>query len=180
MKKFLKNAVLIMLVTYFILNIVNFVWQYIEYNKLVLETAYLVGQINNGEITIEDPYAIFMGFPLMMEAQTIRLAGIIGISIIVGIAIGMIVTFEEKSKVRVLLIYIIGLLLVALWPTICDAIYYMEFTNFLEDMIYNLDGIWKWYTLIFFVIYAIKLYISNKKTKELNKILNEKQKQVNL
>lgn len=71
------------------------------------------------------------------------------------------------------IIYVLGLLLTALAPTICDVIYYMDFKGFFKDMIYYLENIWKWYTLAFFIIYAIKIYVNHRKAKELNEVLSK-------
>lgn len=181
MKKFLKNAILIMLVSSFVLNIVNLVYQYVVHTRTILEISEVVQQINNGEIVIDNTYehiyqnfasAYFAGVGNNLSIQV----GIIILSIVLGITIGMIVTFEEKSKIRIVIIYILGLFLTVLAPTMSETIYYMSFNTFFDDMIYYLDSIWKWYTLVFFIIYTIKIYINNKKAKELNKILKNKQK----
>ena len=170
MKKFLKNAVLIMLVSSFIFNILNLIFQYIRFNTGVLELSNIIRQINSGEIVIENTYD---GINQILASSYHMLAGnnlsiqtwSIIISIILGITIGMIVTFEEKSKIRIFIIYMVGLLLMVLVPTMCEVIYYMSFSTFFDDMLYYLDNIWKWYTLVFFIIYGIKIYMNNRKKK---------------
>lgn len=181
MKKFLKNAMLIMLVSFFILNIINLVWQNTNHNKIVIEIAQTVQKINNGETIVENAYqtiyemfasTYYMTVVRNFEIQT----GIIIVSIVLGITIGMIITFEEKSKIRVIIIYILGLLLTALCYTICA----MDFDSFFKELLYHLADKWKLYTLAFFITYTIKIYINNRKTRELNKVLNEKQKRIDL
>ena len=170
MKKFLKNAGLIMLVSSFIFNILNLIFQYIRFNTGVLELSNIIRQINSGEIVIENSYD---GINQILASSYYMLAGnnlaiqtwSIIISIILGITIGMIVTFEEKSKIRVFIIYILGLLLTVLLPTMSEVIYYMSFSTFFADMVHYLESVWKWYTLVFFIIYGIKIYMNNRKKK---------------
>ena len=94
MKKFLKNAVLIMLVSCFILNIVNLAWQYVEHYKVVQEILEIAKQRSQESITVEESYELLAsvysaGFGNKIEIQ----AGIIVLSIVLGITIGIIVTF---------------------------------------------------------------------------------------
>ena len=168
MKKFLKNAGLIMLVSSFIFNILNLIFQYIRFNTGVLELSNIIRQINSEEIVIENTYdginQIFASSYYMLAGNNLSIqTWSIIISIILGITIGMIVTFEEKSKIRIFIIYIIGLLLTVLLPTMSEVIYYMSFSTFFADIIYYLESVWKCYTFVFFIIYAIKIYINNRK-----------------
>lgn len=174
MKKFLKNAVLIMLVSCFIFNIVNLLWMYVEHCKVVQEIMDIAKQRNEEIITMEEGYELLASVYSAGFGNKVAIeAGIIVISLVLGITIGMIITFEEKSKLRVVIIYILGLFITTLVPTMREVIYYMSFETFFDDIIYYLDNTWKWYTLAFFIIYTIKIYINNKKTKELNKVLRE-------
>ena len=185
MKKFFKNALLIMLVSSFIFNVLNLILQHIRFHTGVLELADIIRQINSGEIVIENTYD---GINQLLASSYYMLAGnnlaiqtwIVVLSIVLGITVGMIITFEEKSKIRVVIIYIVGLLLTILAPTMSEVIYYMSFQTFFDDMLYYLKSVWKWYTLVFFIMYTIKIYINIRKTRELNEILTKKQKQNNL
>lgn len=182
MKKFFKNALLIMLVICFVLSVVNLIASAIyQYSVVIPELIELSEELKQKGITGEEVYGLMSSIYYISNGNQIAIqTGIIGISIFLGIILGMIVTFEEKSKIRVIIIYLLGLLLTTLVPTIYEAIYYMKFNNFFDDIEYYLELIWKWYTLIFFIIYTAKIYINNRKTKELNKILNQKHKQINL
>ena len=70
------------------------------------------------------------------------------------------------------------MLLIALVPTIFNIVYYLEFSlvDVIDELLYYLENTWILYTLAFTIFYIIKIIISNKKTKELNEILKNKQK----
>ena len=70
------------------------------------------------------------------------------------------------------------MLVVALIPTLFNIFYYLEFSvvDFMDELFYYFKNTWVWYTLAFILFYIIKITISNKKTKELNEILYNKQK----
>ena len=168
MKKFLKNAILIMLVSSFVFSILILILQHIRFYNGVLEISNIIREINNGKIVIENTYdginKILASSYYMLAGDNLAMqTGSIILSIVLGITIGMIVTFEEKSKIRVIIVYILGLFFTVLAPTICQVIYYMSFSSFFDDIVYYLEIVWKLYTLIFFIIYAIKKYINNRK-----------------
>ena len=100
------------------------------------------------------------------------------ISILVSVAISLIFIFEEKSKFRIVCYYILGMIFTSLIPAILNIFNYLEFSlmNFFDELFYYLNNTWIWYTLSFIILYIIKILISNKKTKELNEILKNKQK----
>lgn len=180
MKKFFKNAIIIMLVSCFIFNIINLIWLHIEHYTILQNIVETAKELSKQTITGQETYQVLasfyqVGYGNKMAIQT----GIILLSILLGITIGLVITFEEKSKIRVLLMYLFGLLLTSLVPTICESIYYVDLRYFFNDIIYYLEITWKWYTLVFILMYAIKIYIDNKKTKKLNEILNNKNKSEN-
>lgn len=182
MKRFFKNMSFIILITCFILNIVNLIASArYQYSVVIPGLMELAEEVKQKGVTGEEAYELIPSVYYISNGNQIAIqAGSIGLSVFLGITLGMIITFEEKSKIRVIIIYLLGLLLTSLAPTIYEAIYYMNFNNFFDDIGYYLDTIWIWYTLIFFIIYTIKIYANNRKTRELNEILNEKQKQINI
>ena len=180
MKKFFKNAIIIMLVSCFIFNIINLVWLHIERYTILQNIVEVAEELSKQSITGQEAYQTLASFYQAGYGNKMVIQiGIIILSIVLGITIGMVITFEEKSKIRVLIIYLLGLLLTSLVPTICESIYYMDFSYFFNDIIYYFEITWKWYTLIFIIIYAIKIYINNKKTRKLNEILKNKNQSKN-
>lgn len=180
MKKFLKNAIIIMLVSCFIFNIINLVWLQIERYAILQNIVKVAEGLSGQTLTGQEAYQTLAsfyqaGYGNKMAIQT----GIILLSIILGITIGMVITFEEKSKIRILIIYLLGLFLTSLIPTICESIYYADLSYFFTSIIYYFEITWKWYTLIFILIYAIKIYINNKKTRKLNEMLKNKNQSEN-
>ena len=182
MKRFFKNMLFIMLITCFILNIVNLIASArYQYSVVIPGLMELAEEVKQKGVTGEEAYELIPSVYYISNGNQIaRQAGIIGLSVFLGITLGMIVTFEDKSKIRVIIIYLLGLLLTSLVPTIYNVIYYMDFNNFFDDIMCYLEIIWRWYSLVFFIIYTVKIYINNRRTRELNKILNKKQKQINL
>ena len=181
MKKFLKNAILIMLITCFVLNIINLIGQVIEKRYVTQEVIKIAEEVKNKGVEGEEAYQLlaqvyYAGYGNKLIIQM----GILGLSIVLSIIIGMIVTFEEKSKIKLILKYILGMLIVALIPTLFNIFTYMDFkslfSDFVNEILYNIEVIWIWYTLAFFMLYAIKIYITNKDTKKLNKILKDNNK----
>lgn len=173
MKKFLKNAVIIMLIICFILNIIQLIGIEIERYTTTYEVIKLAEEVRDKGIPQEEGYQILAevyhaGWGNKEEIQILVLV----VSIVLGIILGMIKTFEEKSKIKLLLIYILGMLITAFIPTLFEIIYYMNFKD--SNFIYNLESTWMWYTLIFFVLYAIRIYISRKNAGKLNEILKQK------
>lgn len=184
MKKFWKNVILSLLIIYFILSIINLMGQVIrEYTINIPGMIRYVEELSEQGIPKDETYTIIAsvysaGYGNKIEIQT----GILGISLVLSIIIALVITFEEKSKLKIFLKYILGLLIVALIPTLIYIFYYMDFGNFLSDftseMIYNIENLWGWYTFVFIIIYIVKIYINNKKIKELNEILDNKKKKV--
>lgn len=173
MKKFFKNAVIIMLVSCFILNIIQLIGIEIEKYTIVQEVIKVAEEVRNNGISSEEAYITLASvFSAGWGNKELIQIGILGVSIILGITLGMIKTFEEKSKIKLLLIYILGMLITAFIPTLFEVIYYMSFKD--SDFIYNLESTWMWYTLIFFVLYAIRICISRKNAGKLNEILKQK------
>ena len=125
-------------------NVLNLILQYIRFNTGVLELSNIIRQINSGEIVIENTYnginQIFASSYYMLAGNNLAIqTGVVVLSIVLGITVGMIVTFEEKSKIKIFIIYMVGLLLMVLVPTMRQVIYYMNFDNFFSDIIYYLD-----------------------------------------
>lgn len=172
MKKFLKNAVLSMLIVCFLLNIVNLVslmFEYLLLTPLVAESAREVAQ----EIqSSEEAYQALASFYASGRGAKVEIqASILGFSIILGIIIGIMIELERKAKLKLVLTYIVGFLTL----TIAIMQYHLaQDISFFEDVLHNIRTIWIWYTVIFAIIFVIKLYISNKKTKKLNEILKSK------
>ena len=173
MKKFLKNAVLSMLIVCFLLNIVNLVSLMFEYfllTPLVAESAREVAQ----EIqSSEDAYQALASFYASGRGAKMEIqAGNLGLSIILGIIISAIIELEKKAKLKLVLAYIVGFLIVAI---VIMQYHLAQDITFFYEALQNIGMIWIWYTVIFAIIFVVKLYISNKKTKKLNEILKSKE-----
>lgn len=87
------------------LNVVNLVIGHVRHYNAVLEISALIRQINEGEIVIENTYqsleqlfaTVYMaGMGEYMAIQT----GIIVLSIVLSITIGLIITFEENQRLE--------------------------------------------------------------------------------
>ena len=172
MKKFLKNAVLAMLVVCFLLNIVNMVsliFEYYVYTSVVAEAAREAAkEIKSSEEAYQALASFYVsGRGLKMETQ----AGILVFSIILGIIISTMMELEKKAKLKLVLVYIVGFLIV----TIAIMQYYLaQDITFFYEALQNIGKIWIGYTVIFVIIFVVKLYISNKNAKKLNEILKSK------
>ena len=180
MKKFLKNAMILFLIIFFILSIINLIYQVVQhYFDIVPRLIEESETIRDTGISGEDAYRLIpsvyaLGFGNKIQIQIMILV----ISILLSIAISLIFTFEEKSKLKIICYYVLGMLLIALVPTIFNIVYYLEFSlvDFIDELLYYLENTCILYTLAFTIFYIIKIIISNKKTKELNEILKNKQK----
>ena len=176
MKKILKNIALSIIIIYFILSIIFLVKQVIyEYTVVIPGIIQIAEEVSRKEISGEESYQLLAsvyqaGYGDKIEIQV----SVLVVSLILGILIGLVMTFEDKSKLRLFLKYIAGLLIIALYSALFEAFEYKDFSEFFYDILTVIDDIWKLYTLAFAVGYAIKIYINNKKTKELNKILKSK------
>lgn len=172
MRNFLKNTVIAMLAICFILNVVNLIDLVIEKYTVTPQIAEVLEQRANEELSKEEKELLvaasyYAGYGNKTEIQ----AGILGLSLIYGIIIGLMVTFEKKSKTKFILSYIFGLLLISIVLTL---FYMTQDMSFFNELLYNIESLLKWYTLIFIAIYAVKIYISNKYAKKLNEILKDK------
>lgn len=177
MKKFLKNSILAMLVICFILNIVNVVNLVVEHHKITRhleEAAQIVADqvLSNEEIYNALASFYGLGYGNKDEIQL----GIIGLSMLFGTVTGLMVTFEKKSKTKFILGYILGFLLISI---ILTLFHMTQEKSFFSELLYNIESLWKWYTLIFVIIYVVKIYISNKKTQKLNEFLENKKSKDN-
>lgn len=173
MKKFLMNTVIAMFAICFILNIVNLIDLVIEQYTVTPQIVEVLEQRAKEELSKEEKMLLVAatysaGYGNKMEIQ----AGILGVSLIYGIIIGLMVTFEKESKTKLILGYVFGLLLFSVVGTLFYMTQNIRF--FFSELLYNIERLWKWYTLIFAIIYIVKIYISNKYAKKLNEILKEK------
>lgn len=172
MKKFIKNTILTILIIYFILNLVYIIELVIKHYGIMNQIDKVSKQVAT-EITTTDEMQqalasfYYYGYGDKIEMQV----GMIGLSTILGITVGVIITTEEKSRIKLILNYFLGLLVI---PLIITIFYMYEDTSFFSELLYNIESIWKWYTLVFALLYAIKIYISNKDVKKLNDILKDK------
>lgn len=174
MKKIIKNTVLAMLTICFLLNIVNLIGLAIEHYVDMPQIAGVAQQVSNEVSTSEDIYQALASFYNYGYGNKLEIQmGILGLSVIFGTMVGLMTTFENKSKIKFILNYFLGLLLVSLLPTLFYMYMYEE-VNLFSEFLYNIEYIWKWYTLIFIIIYVIRLYISNKDAKKLNETLRKK------
>ena len=180
MKKFLKNAIISFLIIFFILSIINLVFQVIQHYFIVTpQIIELAESVKENGISAEESYQILSSVYAAGYGDKIQIQiMILLISVLLSVVIGLIFTFEEKSKFRIICYYILGMLVVALIPTLFNIFYYLEFSvvDFMDELFYYFKNTWVWYTLAFILFCIIKITISNKKTKELNEILYNKQK----
>lgn len=93
-------------------------------------------------------------------------------------AIGLIYTFEKKSKIKIIICYILGIIMVPISVTMFNVFNYLEVSTieFFTEFLYYFKKINIWYTLIFIILYLIKFLVNKKKTKEMNNILKNKKK----
>ena len=180
MKKFLKNAIISFLIIFFILSIINLVFQIIQHYFIVTpQIIELAEGVKENGISSEESYQMLASMYAAGYGDKIQIhIMILIISIFLSIIIGLILTFEEKNKFRIIYYYILVMLVVGVIPPIFNIFYHLEFSvvDFIEEVFYYLENTWIWYTLVFTISYIIKITISNKKTKELNEILKNKQK----
>lgn len=177
MKKFLRNTLMLFLIIFFILSFINLISQIIHH--YFVEMPYVIKlakSVTETGISGEKSYSMLAsvyaaGYGDKIEVQTM----ILFTSILLSISASLILTFEEKSKFKIICYYILGMITISLVSTIYNN---LEFSlkDFWEELFYYLEKTWIWYTLGFIIVYIIKIIISSKKTKELNKILKNKQK----
>lgn len=180
MKKFLKNIIISFLIIFFMLSIINLVFQIIKHYYVVTpKIIELAESVKDTGISSEDSYQMLASVYAAGYGDKIQIQiMILIISILLSVIIGLILTFEEKAKFKIICYYILGMLVVGLVPTVFNTFYYLGYSivNFIDELLYYLKNTWIWYTLAFTIFYIIKIAISNKKTKELNEILKNKQK----
>ena len=180
MKDFLRTTLIAFLIIFFMLSFINLISQVIKhYFVITPQIIELAESVKDKGISPEDSYQILAsvyeaGYGDKIQIQIMILL----ISILVSVAVSLIFIFEEKSKFRIVCYYILGMIFTSLIPAILNIFNYLEFSlmNFFDELFYYLNNTWIWYTLSFIILYIIKILISNKKTKELNEILKNKQK----
>lgn len=177
MKNFLKNAIISFLIIFFIFSFINLISQIIQHYFVVtprlIELAETVKENGiSGEESYQTLASIYAaGYGNKIEIQTM----ILFISILLSIPASLILTFEEKSKFRIICYYMLGMIAIVLVTTIYN---YLETssTSFWNELFYYLEKTWIGYTLGFVIGYIIKIIISHKRTKELNEIIKNKQR----
>lgn len=180
MKRFLKNTIISFLIIFFILSIINLGFQVIQHYFVVTpQIIELAESVKGNAISTEESYQLIAsvyaaGYGNKIQIQIMILL----ISMLLSIGISLILTFEEKSKLKIICYYILGMVITSFIPTIYNVFYYLEFSvvDFIGEFFYYIESTWIWCTLAFIVLYIVKITISNKKTKELNEILKNKQK----
>lgn len=180
MKKFFKNTLISFLIIFFLLSIINLVAQIIQhYFVITPQIIELAESVKNVGISAEESYQMLAsvysaGYGDKIQIQIMILI----ISILLSLAIGLIYTFEKKSKIKIIICYILGIIIVPISVTMFNVFNYLEVSTieFFTEFLYYFKKINIWYTLIFIILYLIKFLVNKKKTKEMNNILKNKKK----
>lgn len=152
MKKIIKNILLAFAIIFTMLNIVGFIFNNINYYSRLIEDIYYIKNIDNHQELLENEkqlysrykeeygqdspvtmivhsQAYFMGQRDILDVQLTILI----ISAFLSIAIGVIISVSEKSKIKQILLFIaIGLIIVLLLTTYTYLTSDLSNENFIE------------------------------------------------
>lgn len=201
MKKIVKNILLVFMIIYTILNILLCMLSKVSVN--IAENANNIilngNRYEDGNIVFEEnldseisemkseygedtPVLLIKYIDGYLSGTTELLEReitVLIISIILGIAIGAVISSTKKYKIKELLYFIIiGLVSnLALTTYMCIAgVFNNEYVNFIDLFIYNIQDYSLYYTIIYLLIYVYRYYIDKKTTKKINEELKNKQK----
>lgn len=204
-KKIIKNILLAFVIVYTILNLIGFAVTEIGRRKVLYDTVNQMrpenrtmemyeeleqnaeGQIerlremfSNEESNVPVPATqlamvqmYMMGAGYIQEIQIFILI----CSICLSIAIGIIISLEEKSRVKHILIFILlGLILSTIGALLRGVSNENFFDTFLENFLDTMQRYGIYYILIYIVTFLTRYFVNKNKTNKLNEELKNKQK----
>lgn len=204
MKKIIKNILLAFAIIFTMLNIVGFIFNNINYYSRLIEDIYYIKNIDNHQELLENEkqlysrykeeygqdspvtmivhsQAYFMGQRDILDVQLTILI----ISAFLSIAIGVIISVSEKSKIKQILLFIaIGLIIVLLLTTYTYLTSDLSNENFIEKfaeiLVYDyIKPYGVYYIIGYLVIYVIKYFIAKNNAKILNFELKKRKEEKN-
>lgn len=206
-KKIIKNILLVFVIIYTILNLIGFAVNEIERRKLLYDTVIQMRPENitmeiyeeleqtaEGKIEMlremfsnEESNVPVPATQLAMVQMYITGAGnileiqifILICSICLSIAIGIIISLEEKSRVKHILIFILlGLILSTIGALLLGVSNEKFFETFLENFLDTIQRYGIYYILIYMVTFLTRYFVSKNKTNKLNEELKNKQNNI--
>lgn len=204
-KKIIKNILLTFVIVFTILNLIGFAVTEIGRRKVLYDTVNQMRPENrtmemyeeleqNAEGQIERLREMFsnkksnvpvpatqlamvqmymMGAGHILEIQIFILI----CSICLSIAIGIIISLEEKSRVKHILIFILlGLILSTIGALLMGVSNENFFETFLENFLDTIQRYGIYYILIYIVTFLTRYFVNKNKTNKLNEELKNKQK----
>lgn len=203
MKKFIKNTLLTFVIIYTILNLLFHVNIIILRTSMLNEVVPLLGEDRNVERSIEleeqskehiesrkEIYGenapittllmfenYFMGMNQVLYGQEV----IVIATLILSVAIAIILSLTEKSKIKAILYFIlIGLVLAVLYTIYFHLTRNLPdskfFDGFIENFMEIIGSYAIYYIAIYLLVYIGRYVIDKKKMKELNKEIEKKNK----
>lgn len=189
-KKIVKNILLLFVIIYTILNLAMYVYIVIDTRSFTLEMADRVrksdyeGLLTDEEISksIKDIYGKEAQAMVIQSAQSyiIGATGVLEkgavtiiISAALSIAIGIITSLTEKSKIKeILYFFLIGIILNLIYIAYFSLTRNLPDTNFLEgfidQFIWNIEDYGIYYIIIYIIIFIIRYFINKRNASKLN------------
>lgn len=193
MKKIIKNILVTFAIICTILNIVGFIFNNINYYSRLIEDVYYIKNIDNHQKLLENEkefynrykeeygkdsattiiahsQGYFMGQREILDVQLTILI----ISAFLSIAIGVIISLSEKSKIKQILLFIaIGVIIALLLTTYTYLTSNLSNENFIEEFtfifVYDYIKPYGVYYIIGYIqIYVLKYFIAKNNAKILN------------
>lgn len=185
-KKIVKNILLLFVIIYTILNLAMYVYTVIDTRNFTLEMANRVresdyeGLLTDEETSkrIKDIYGKEAQAMVIQSAQSYirgatgvleKGAVIIIISATLSIAIGIITSLTEKSKIKeILYFFLIGIILNLIYIAYFNLLDTNFLEGFIDQFIWNIEDYGIYYIIIYIIIFIIRYFINKRNARKLN------------
>ena len=185
-KKIVKNILLLFVIIYTILNLAMYVYTVIDTRKFTLEMANRVresdyeGLLTDEESSkgIKDIYGKEAQAMVIQSAQSYirgatrvleKGAVTIIISATLSIAIGIITSLTEKSKIKeILYFFLIGIILNLIYIAYFNLLDTNFLEGFIDQFIWNIEDYGIYYIIIYIIIFIIRYFINKRNARKLN------------
>lgn len=185
-KKIVKNILLLFVIIYTILNLAMYVYTVIDTRNFTLEMANRVRESNyEGLLTdeesskgIKDIYGKEAQAMVIQSAQSYirgatrvleKGAVTIIISATLSIAIGIITSLTEKSKIKeILYFFLIGIILNLIYIAYFNLLDTNFLEGFIDQFIWNIEDYGIYYIIIYIIIFIIRYFINKRNARKLN------------
>lgn len=185
-KKIVKNILLLFVIIYTILNLAMYVYTVIDTRNFTLEMANRVresdyeGLLTDEESSkgIKDIYGKEAQAMVIQSAQSYirgatrvleKGAVTIIISATLSIAIGIITSLTEKSKIKeILYFFLIGIILNLIYIAYFNLLDTNFLEGFIDQFIWNIEDYGIYYIIIYIIIFIIRYFINKRNARKLN------------